>query len=85
MRALSEKVDSKCKKTGSFRFFAIHKTTHYIRKLVNKLPNLDDIKETVNKVVRENLAKSSTMNKQLKKLINEVVREIFIENSCRQR
>ena len=58
---------------------AQHKTT---RKLVNELPNIDNIKETVNEVVKENLANCSKMNEQLKKFVTEGVKEIYKENPC---
>ena len=58
---------------------AQHKTT---RKLANELPNIDNIKETVNKLVKENLANCSKMNEQLKKLVTEGVKEGYTENPC---
>ena len=58
---------------------AQHKTT---RKLVNELPNIDDIKETVNEVVKEKLANCSKMNEQLKKFVSEGVKEVYTENPC---
>ena len=57
---------------------AQHKTT---RKLVNELPNIDNIKETVNKLVKENLANCSKMNEQLK-IVTEGVKEVYTENPC---
>ena len=58
---------------------AQHKTT---RKLVNELPNIDNTKETVNEVVKENLANCPEMNEQLKKFVTEGVKEVYTENPC---
>ena len=58
---------------------AQHKTT---RKLVNELPNIDDIKETVHEVVKKNLDNCSKMNMLLKKFVTESVKEVYTENSC---
>ena len=56
-----------------------HKTTS---KLANKLPNVDDFKETVHEIFKENSANCSKINGQLRKLKTEGVREIYTENSC---
>ena len=56
-----------------------HKTT---RKLVNELPNFDDIMETVHAVVKESLANCSKMNEQLKNFVTEGVKDIHTEKLC---
>ena len=52
------------------------------RRLVKKLPNTDDIKETVNEIIKGNLANWTKLNEQLKISVTVGVAEFCRQNSC---